>query len=426
MSENLIKRLIILGGFIIVTMIFIQTYILLKTWDIKDKEFDQSVRIMLRVTAERLADFHETELPKSGLIQRTASNYYAVNINSHVDANILEDYLIQEMGNHSIKTDFEYAVYDCFSKNLVYGNYCKLSDGNITPEHHTKKLPTFDDLDYYFVVSFPSRESYLLSNMNLAVIFSLISVLAVIFFIYSIYIILKQKRLSELQKDFINNMTHEFKTPISSIKIAADAFAKNEFIKGDNKLSQYATIIQDQNARLNNQVEKVLNLARLEEDSFKLKKERISVHTFLAKIINAENMRLKKDVIHKDFADVEILIEADALHFTNIITNIIDNAEKYSTPEINITVKTRVKDNTLFIHIVDTGIGMEKTELNKIFEKFYRISTGNIHDVKGFGLGLFYVKNIVEAHGWDIDVTSKAGAGTSFIIKIPMNHERRS
>lgn len=420
MSGNLVNRLIFLGGVIIIAMLLTQTYILLKTWDIKDQEFDQSVRIMLRKTAERLSEFQDADLPKVGLIKRTSSNYYAVNINSNIDANVLEDYLIQEMGNHSIKADFEYGVYDCHSKDLVYGNYCKISgsDENHTIEAHN--LPTFNDLDYYFVVSFPGRESYLLSNMNMAILFSIISILSVLFFIYTMYIIIRQKRLSELQKDFINNMTHEFKTPISSIKIASDFMANHDSIKGNDRLNRYAEIIQQQNSRLNDQVEKVLNLAKLEKDSFELKRERITIAEKMNNIIHAENLKHKNATIEVEYNPDNLLIDADPLHFSNIISTLLDNAIKYSKEEPYVKVQCKKQDNgAIHISIEDRGVGISDEDQSKIFDKFYRVSTGNKHDVKGFGLGLFYVKNVVQGHGWQIKVDSELGKGSIFKIIIP-------
>lgn len=418
MSGNLIRRLVILGGLVIIGILSSQSYWLLKTWDLKDHEFDLTVRKVLLKVSQRIANFNNFELPKKNFIERTSSNYYVVNINSGIDANILEDYLYQEMGNFSLRTDFEYSVFDCTSKEMVYGNYCDLSDENKVNIQNTN-LPTFTDLDYYFVVSFPSRESFLVANMRMTVLFSMIAILSVLFFLYMIYIVLKQKRLSELQKDFINNMTHEFKTPISSIKIAADVLGNNEAVRDDSRLKRYASIITEQNQRLNDQVEKVLNIARLEKDNFALKKEKIDLHSTLSNIIENESVRLKEGEIRINFAEEKMEIFADPLHFTNVITTVLDNAIKYSAKNTDISLSTEFRNNLTIIKIRDKGIGIEKEKLKHIFDKFYRVSTGDVHNVKGFGLGLFYVKNICNAHGWIIDVQSEIGQGTTFTIKIP-------
>ncbi|MEZ4909701.1 MAG: HAMP domain-containing sensor histidine kinase [Saprospiraceae bacterium] len=421
MSNQLIRRLLILGGLSIIGILFIQSYWLLKTWDIKDKEFDQSVNIVLRNVANRMATFNKNILPKTGVIQRKSSNYYAVNINTKIDAGILEQYLLQEMYKQGLTLDFEYAVYDCSTDELVYGNYCSESKSitDIDDIKRNKKLPKFNDLIYYFVVKFPNKESFLLANLNMTITLSLLSVIATIFFIYSMYVILEQKRLSELQRDFINNMTHEFKTPISSIKIASDFLANDPRLRDDVRLAKYAQIIKDQNQRLNDQVEKVLNIARVEKNSIEIKKEIISVNQTLRKIVANESLKLKADHIEYIPIESDVKIQADALHFVNIVSNLIDNAVKYSKNEPKVQLICDYFDEGIVIKIIDEGIGIDKEQQKKLFDKFYRVSTGDVHNVKGFGLGLYYVKNICSAHGWQIDVHSQLGEGSTFTIKIP-------
>lgn len=419
MPNNLIRRLIILGGLSIIGIIFIQSYWLLKTWDIKDKEFDQTVNIVLRNVAERMSKYNKTILPKADLVQRRSSNYYAVNINSEVDAGLLEEYLRHEMDKQSLKIAFEYAVYDCRTDQLVYGNYCSPEIIDEKAIKKSKNLPKFNDLIYYFVVRFPERESFLLANRNMTLTLMILSILAIVFFLYSMWVIMEQKRLSELQKDFINNMTHEFKTPISSIKIASDFLSNDEYLKNDKRLNKYIQIIREQNQRLNDQVEKVLNVARLEKDSIELKKEIFEVNQTLEDIINNESLKLKEGNISFLRQSDSININADKLHFVNVVANMIDNAIKYSdeTPIVDISLNDAGKD--VLLSVKDHGIGIDKENQKRLFDKFYRVSTGNVHNVKGFGLGLFYVKNICNAHGWLLQVKSEQGAGSEFIITIP-------
>lgn len=423
MANNMIRRLIVLGGLSIIGIIFVQSYWLLKTWDIKDKEFDQSVNIVLRNVAERMSKFNKTVLPKEDLIQRKSSNYYAVNINSEVDAGLLEQYLLQEMQKQSLNIDFEYAVYDCSTDELVYGNYCSnvlLGDKEIK---NNSKLPKFKNLIYYFVVRFPKRESFLLANRNMTLTLTVLSVSAIIFFLYSMWIIMEQKRLSELQKDFINNMTHEFKTPISSIKIASDFLANDQHIKNDSRLHRYVQIIKEQNLRLNDQVEKVLNVAHLEKDSIELKKEVFEINEMLSGVINNESLKLKHGNITFNGTDQPVFILADRLHFVNVVANMIDNAIKYSGEEPIVEISLKHQLQHILLSIKDHGIGIDKENQKKLFEKFFRISTGDVHDVKGFGLGLFYVNNICISHGWKIQVESETNKGTEFIITIPKYKE---
>lgn len=418
MPTYLIRRLLLLGGVAVLGIVFIQSYWVIKTWHLEDEEFDASVNILLRKVAQQLSDFNESELPKTNLIQRKASNTYAVNINSTIDAAVLEDYLYQQLQAHNIRTDFEYAVFDCYSDEMVYGNYCELGDES-QDQTAVGDLPKLNDLIYYFVVRFPERESYLLSNMWLSVTFSLIATVAVIFFLYSVWVILQQKRLSELQKDFINNMTHEFKTPISSIRIAADTLRNDSAIESNPRLLRYANIIGQQNSRLNDQVEKVLNLARLEKGDFELKKESFSLNREVASIVQSEQVKLAEGSIQMSIGKSDAVVNADKLHFTNVIANVIDNALKYSDQNPEIRVATKVDDQGLAqVSITDNGIGMTKEDLRNIFDKFYRVTTGNRHDVKGFGLGLYYVKSIADAHKWDLEVESAPGIGTRVTFTI--------
>ncbi|HPK08910.1 MAG TPA: HAMP domain-containing sensor histidine kinase [Saprospiraceae bacterium] len=420
MPSYLIRRFVLFGALTIIGMIGIQTYWLRKSWELKDKEFDQTVQIILRKVAIKISAFNKTELPKTGLIQRRSSNFYAVNINGAIDASVLEDYLIREMENHSWTTDFEYAIYDCSSDDMVYGNYCAVDRDGKLKEHKSSLIPKIDNENfvYYFVVTFPSRDNYLISNMRSSLVFGGITTFAIIFFIYSIWVILHQKRLSELQSDFINNMTHEFKTPIASINLATDVLRKNPKIIEDEKMSKYLEIIKNQNKRLNSQVEKVLDIAKLEQHKLELKKEKLDLLQLLEGIVEAQNIK-GQAVIRLNATGEDFIITADEHHLTNVIYNIIDNAIKYCKRDPEIDISINASRNEVDFSITDNGIGINKEDIKHLFDKFYRVHTGNIHDVKGFGLGLFYVKSIVDKHQWNIFVDSTENKGTTFTIKIP-------
>lgn len=412
MSNNTIRKLLILGAFAILGIVFIQSFYVLKTWDIKDDEFDIAVRIGLRRTAEGLADFNQTELPKKNLVQRRSSNTYVVNINDEIDAQLLEDFLIRNFEQFSLNTDFEYAVYDCSSDEMVYGNYCDIGLRNKSIKS-TAELPKFKDLDYYFVVRFPSHAGFLLSNMRQAIFFSFIALLSIIFFVYAITIILKQRRLSEMQKDFINNMTHEFKTPISSIKLAANSIGKEPFIQKDSRLSKYLTLIDEQANRLNIQVEKLLNIAALEKKGVEFTMESIHLNSLLEDIVQDVQVQLPQNgSIQFQASHASVYIQSDVVHLTNMMYSLIDNAIKYGGKEP--TIEVLLSENN--IQIVDHGIGISKENLKHLFKKFYRVPTGNLHNIKGFGLGLYYVKSIIDKLKWDIQVDSTLGHGSTFTI----------
>ena len=420
MPNNRIRLILILGALAIAGILFFQSFWVIQTWDSKEEDFNQKVMIALRQVAEKIADYNQTTLPKNNLIQRRSSNYYSVNVNSSIDANILEDFLIREFNNRSIHTAFEYAVYDCATDNLVYGNYCNLSE-NADDYIRSQDLPKFNDLIYYFVVKFPSRKSYLINDMSTTILLSILTILAVISFLYAIWFIVQQKQVTDLQTDFINNMTHEFKTPISSIKIASDVLIENQNVAGDTRLSKYASIIKNQNERLNSQVEKVLNIAKLEKDQFRLMPETISLVPFLEEIVRQERIKFEAEdgSLEFDNKDIDVWVRADKFHFTNVLSNILDNALKYRSGKPAAQISLQEMNEYVRIVIRDEGIGITKDQLKRIFNKFYRVSTGDVHNVKGFGLGLYYVKSICDSHDWNIDIFSEYGQGTTVVLEIP-------
>lgn len=425
MPGHSIRLLLILGSIAICGVLLFQSYWLIETWTIKNEAFDNQVMKSLRQVANKIADINKTELPKSNLIQKDNSSY-AVNVNSAIDANILEDFLVRTFDEASLNTVFEYAVYDCANDQLAYHNICNLSAGQ---ENFVRSvnLPKFDDLIYYFVVSFPKRDSYLVNDLRTNIIFSVMSVLAVLMFMLSLWVILKQQKLTDLQKDFINNMTHEFKTPISSIKIASDVILGDK-TEGNGRIYRYAEIIKDQNERLNHQVEKVLNIARLEKDQFKLTLEPIELKSFIERIIQMEKLKFdEKEGVLKLTTDLEdIVIHADKLHLGNVLSNIIDNAFKYCDKIPQVELRLKKENKQLLLEIEDNGIGIKKENIKKVFDKFFRVSTGNVHNVKGFGLGLYYVKNICDAHNWKIELESEEGEGTCISIGIPLSVRKKT
>ena len=410
----------ILGAIASIGMIASQVYWLSSTWNLNEREFEQKVGYALHNVAKSLAKENKAELPSRNIVNRRLSNYYVVNIEYEINPGILEHYLLTEFEKLALYLDFEYAVYDCTSDEMVYGKYIKFSP-NSTLDIKKSELPKSKEFTYYFGVKFPNHPTYLLQKMQLSVIFAVFLLITIVFFAFAMYTILKQKRLSEMQKDFINNMTHEFKTPISTIGISADVFIKSPVVKSDQRLSQYAAILKEQNQRLNNQVEKILQLAKIERDGLKLKKEDFDIIPIVKTVVHSVALRLDEFNGEIQFLEPDaspLVVKADKLHFTNTLHNLLDNAIKYCNTKPKIEVKIEKKFRQILLSIQDNGIGIKKDDLSKVFDKFYRIPTGNIHNVKGFGLGLFYVKEVANAHGWQVQVESEEGKGTKVILKI--------
>ncbi len=422
MKNSTIFRVVVLGSLAILAIITVQGYWIMKSWQLNEQEFHQKVTFSLYNVAKELASLSDSELPAEDLIKRVDPNYYIVNVNSSFRGEILEFLLKKEFNEAALNEDFEYGIYDCETNKMVGGKYVALSSQVETTKPITEELKTDDNFVYYFGVRFPKNQQVIMHHMGLPILFTGLLFFAIVFFVYSISIILRQKRLSEMQKDFINNMTHEFKTPISTINISSDVLLRTPVIQENKRLQQYAAIIKEQNNRLNKQVEKVLQFARIEKKDFKLKLEKIDLNELLQNIAYSVQLRVDESNghLHLELCKEPVMVEADRLHLTNILHNLLDNAVKYSkeVPDISLTAK-KIGDK-IEISISDKGIGISKEYQKKVFKKFFRIPTGNVHNVKGFGLGLFYVRNICRKHGWKLEMESREGEGTTFRIRIPV------
>ena len=425
MRQKQIRLVVLLGALAIFGIISIQVYFLQNAWNIKEKQFVQSVLIGLRNVAEKMTKFNESALPHANPVRQLSSNYFVVNINSQIDANVLEFYLKAEFDKLNIQSDFEYAIYNCQTDKMEYGKYLTIN-GTAKPNILTANLPKYDQYTYYFGVNFPLLRNTIAGDMTIWLFFIGLLVVAIIFFVYAIFVILQQKRLSEMQKDFINNMTHEFKTPISSINISADVIMNPDIINDPARLYTYGSVIKQENNRLNQQVDKVLQIARIENSSFHLNKVMVDLNALVLEV--AENCKANTNrqlLVNTNLSDSVGSLEADALHLTNILFNLLDNASKYSDKEPVITIETKSVDKTVMLSIHDNGPGISPEFHHRVFQKFYRIPTGNLHNVKGFGLGLYYVKTICTAHQWKIDLISEPGKGTTFVISIPDKKKQR-
>lgn len=420
MKKNTIRLVVLLGTVSIIGIILVQIYWVRKAFALKEKEFDQAVQIALRNVADKLAQYGQFSLPAEDIVDRVSSDYYAVNIDNNFDAKTLQYYLESEFDKVGINTDFEYGIYDCSSDKMVYGNY--FSSKQVVKNKPTVNFPKLSKFTYYFGVYFPEHSSYVLGKMDIWIITSIILLVVIVFFAYATFVILQQRRLSEIQKDFINNMTHEFKTPISTIAISSTTLADPEIIKAPERLFTYAGIIKEEAERLNKHVEQVLQSAKAERREFKLVKESIDLHKLIRDIITVigPEVQSKKGTIEFEGEAKEHIINADKQHLTNVILNLLDNALKYSVEIPRIVIRTVNTNHSLSLSVSDNGIGIKKEFQKKIFSNFFRVPSGNIHNVKGFGLGLSYVKSVVRMHGWKIKLESEPGKGSIFTIEIPV------
>lgn len=418
MKNRTIRNVAILGSIAIAGVISVQIYWINQALNLQQKQFQESVFISLKRVAERISDYNKMDFPVKNPVKQMSSDYYIVNVREAIDANILKLYLNKEFHKANIQTDYEYAIYDCSSEKMVYGEYVSFKKTQTISK--VANLPKYDEFIYYFGINFPKQTSYLIAGNTLWIVFSFLLMITVSFFVYALNIILRQKRLSELQKDFINNMTHEFKTPISTINIASGVLLRDDLIKNNNDLSNYTQIIKEQNERLNWQVEKVLQITEIEQGRMNLKREKIYLNESVRSVVSSVklNVHTKGGSVKTNLLAKNDLINCDKLHLTNVLYNIIDNAIKYSRQNPHIIIETSEMEGFLYLEVSDNGIGIAKEHIQNVKNKFFRVPTGRVHNVKGFGLGLYYVSQVCKAHHWDWEIKSEIGKGTSILFKI--------
>lgn len=268
-------------------------------------------------------------------------------------------------------------------------------------------------------IFFPNRANVIFRSLGfMSVSSSFLTLLLLFTFAFTLYIVFKQKRLSDMKGDFVNNMTHELKTPISTISLASQMLNNKSISSSDKNYDRIAGIIADESNRLGYQVERVLQMAKFDQGDLKLNFQEISAHEYIDSVISNFTLQVeaKEGMLIPSLHADDNKIFADPVHFTNVISNLLDNAVKYSREKPEIYIETMNRNEGLVISVRDNGIGISKANQRRVFDKFFRVPTGNVHSVKGFGLGLSYVKKIVEEHEGKIFVESELGTGTTFIL----------
>lgn len=350
------------------------------------------------------------------------------NLFERINISDLDTLLRKELESKGIDLKYHYGVIDSSD-----GAFKILNADNKEDAEEIKASPLKANLfpmdlmekNYLLSIDFPNEKNYLMKQALLPLSASGILMFIVVgCFAYAIMVILRQKKLSEIKNDFINNMTHEFKTPIATVSLATEALQDDDIKSNKAIIDRYVQVIRDENKRLGLQVEKVLQIASLDKKDFKLKFEKADVHDIIQKALVNITILVEKrgGEISSQLLASNPVIEADKVHLTNIIYNLLDNANKYSPDSPQIHIRTENISSGVIIKISDNGIGMSKEATQRIFEKFYRVSTGNVHDIKGFGLGLSYVKNIVDMHEGTVSVKSEPGKGSTFKVYLPFTH----
>ena len=352
----------------------------------------------------------------------------------------LDKFIVQAFKTQGINLYFDYGVFSNTSRDFFIVNGSYIADIGSTPKasytgtnrslmnsNSTYTVPLFStefETPGSLSVFFPRKTGWLWSSVLPSLISSIVFMALILFcFSYTIYVIFRQKKVSEMKTDFINNMTHEFKTPIATISLATDSIT-SKFVSGDaQKVSRFARIIKEENNRMLKQVEKVLQMAQLDKKEFQLNLSKFDLHKIITKAIEHANLKVivKEGHVGSNLHAKESFMMGDVTHISNIVYNLLDNANKYSPVKPHIEVLTENVQGGIRMTVKDNGIGMTKEAQRHIFDKFYRVHTGNLHNVKGFGLGLSYVKTLVTAHEGTVDVKSELGKGSSFIVFFPFH-----
>ncbi|MBP6023633.1 sensor histidine kinase [Ferruginibacter sp.] len=437
--KKILPVITILISLSLLGLIFFQFLWIKSAKDTKDKQVEENIWRAMDAVGEKLTDDKNLIIPfapKNDLLfqkDRIQLQPIRPSVMQRFSKEDINEIIRSEFNKNNLKNyPFEFAVLEgtINGRQLLSDNFYNLYTDSVHNTNHAYLLAPQTGSNYENLVNeewlnviVPNQKNIIWKEMFWfimgAILFTLIITTA---FFITIRTLLKQKKLSEIKSDFINNMTHEFKTPLATISLAVDAL-KNDKVKGnDEKTNYFTNIIKEENKRMNKQVETILQAALLDKQEVQLNLKRLSAHDLITLALNNITLQVeeKQGKLEVQFNAEKDMVLADEVHFTNLINNLLDNAVKYSKDNLEIKLSTSNTGNQLKIKIEDNGIGMNKETVNKIFEKFYRAHTGNIHNVKGFGLGLSYVKTMVEAHHGTIKADSVLGKGSAFVISIPL------
>ena len=420
MKGKALKYIIMLATVSIVGVFLVQFAFIRSSYNLSETQFQESVSVALKEVAWQvmLATGTTENFDSITPVEVISNNTYLVNVGVAIDKDLLKQNLTTQLKRHDIYFDYEFSIYSPIQEQMDETTLVRI-DENEEPSDF--KFPLNEEYSNYFGIHFPDRSSYFLNQLSIWYLLTALLMLVIFFFGYTMWVIIRQRQLSEIQKNFINNLTHELKTPISSIALAANVINDEKILKSPDRLFNYTHIIQEQTTRLSKNVEKVLNLASIEKSRILLNLEKVNLNEFLQEA--SDRFRESKA---GQSAKVEIktkvsdcIIPADRFHFANLVSNILENAAKYCDKMPKIEIELLEKQNNYELNFIDNGIGIPREHRKRIFKKFYRIPTGNVHNVKGFGLGLDYVYKIVKAHYWKIKVIDNPKGGSIFSLTIP-------
>ena len=404
MKSKHLRRIIVLGTFLLVCLLSVQIYWFNRAFDVAEKQFDHSVQVAMKKVADSVA--RDTE------VKKLSSNFFLATTESAIDSKEIDSLVKNEFFLRSLNIDYELGIYNAEDDTLVYGNYVAATRKKLLDDH----TRAFESGVRNFAIYFPGKESYLAAELDIWIFSTSVLLLMSVFFAYAIVSLLREQKFSELKNDFINNMTHEFKTPVTNIGIAAEVLKKK--IHKENQL--YVDILLKENEKLRQKIDQVLLGASVDQ----LRRpalEQLDLHQLILDCAETFHLKIKQrhGEIRLEFNARNPKILGDRELLSQAISNLIDNAEKYSPREPKILVRTRDSANGMEIDVIDAGIGISSTMVKKVFEKFFRVPSGDVHNVKGFGLGLNFVKQVIRSHKGNVDLVSVLDHGTEVKISLP-------
>ena len=425
MRSNTLKWIVLSATFLAAIIVTVQLYWLVKVYSLEQRQFNNNVVKSIRSLFEDLQmnDAPGTHLQSLIAAPDKDNDYFVFKADTIPPKDSLVFYIQDEFADFGVLTDCKLGAYSSTEKRFVYEEYLPAPASRYASvQQMNTDLPVFYNSFDHILLYFPHRHEYILGEMNFWIVSSVVLFIALIGLGASLFYFYRQKFLAEIQKDFVNNFTHEFKTPLAVMKIASDVLAQGGIAQQPDRLERYAAIIQNQTEHLQNQVERLLRTASIEMKDIPIRKEEIDAHLLIEEALSKvqpliDQKKARVEVKMEDSARVQ----ADKAHLELALVNLLENALKYSA-DPHIVVQAGKDEDDFFISVKDNGVGIEKQYLKNIFKKFYRVPTGDIHNVKGFGLGLNFVKRIIDAHKGKIRVNSLPGIGTEFRLFIPLNN----
>jgi len=405
-------------------LVLIQLYWVRKAHYLSSEQFGNKVTLALLSVAGQINKYNNDSTSIAEPVQRINDATFSVNIFGTVSSDYLQNLLQVELGKYGISQGYRYAIYDCFLDSIQWYAFEKTDQNKPSEQGSLAVPPVFpneftDGNNHFFIVHFPNWNSFVFKQMGLMALttFGLLIVMGI--FTYLVFVIFKQKRLNEIREDFINNMTHEFKTPIATMTLAGNALCLDKTAENPTRVKRYGNIVLQESTRLKTQVENILKVAVLDSTNLAFNKESINIHEIITNTVKNFDLLINEcgGTINLNLTAPNSNIIGDNAHLTNLFFNLIDNAIKYKSLKPIINITSRQKSNSIVITLSDNGPGIPLNAQKQVFDKFYRVPTGNIHNVKGFGLGLSYVKKIVILHGGKIKLISSPNEGTTFVIK---------